>query len=527
MENFCKRPITQSASARKSLASVTPSISNLKRLNITKNSVRNDLKQSCFKTPNKTPLHLKHVTSGKKNTPRGALLNDRYIPNRMGSNMEVSYHLLRQPNQKENQKNSNDTNIINGNRNDANNSNNLVDSIKRKLIIDTCNGIKEKSKVLQIHNKPADSDIVENMKSLYTATKKEARAYDRVIPSVPERILDAPDFRDDYYLNLMDWSSNNHLAVALEREVFLWNASGGGITQVMSMDDNDEQPSSDYITSTAWITDKSSILAIGNSCDDVEIWDVNRNTRLRCMQSHDSRVGSLSWNQHILTSGSRDGDIHHHDVRVRDHHVATLRLHSQEVCGLKWSPDGRYLASGGNDNLVAVWDSNMQKTETTLHENPLHVFREHAAAVKAVSWCPWQSNLLATGGGTADGKIKIWNIYNGSIIHSKDVNTQISCLLWSKEHKEIISSHGFQMNQLSIWRYPDMAKVCDLTGHTNRVLAMAMSPDNEMVCSAGADETLRLWRCFGLSDKQKQARENIKLAEKKSASCSSLSRCIR
>ena len=129
----------------------------------------------------------------------------------------------------------------------------------------------------------------------------------------------------------MDWSSNNHLAVALEREVFLWNASGGGITQVMSMDDNDEQPSSDYITSTAWITDKSSILAIGNSCDDVEIWDVNRNTRLRCMQSHDSRVGSLSWNQHILTSGSRDGDIHHHDVRVRDHHVATLRLHSQEV----------------------------------------------------------------------------------------------------------------------------------------------------------------------------------------------------
>lgn len=83
------------------------------------------------------------------------------------------------------------------------------------------------------------------------------------------------------------------------------------------------------------------------------------------------------------------------------------------------------------------------------------------------------------------------------------------------------------MNQLSIWRYPDMVKVCDLTGHSNRVLMMAMSPNCEMVVSAGADETLRLWRCFGLSDKQKQVRENIKLAEKKSASCSSLSRCIR
>ncbi len=71
-----------------------------------------------------------------------------------------------------------------------------------------------------------------------------------------------------------------------------------------------------------------------------------------------------------------------------------------------------------------------------------------------------------------------------------------------------------------------MTKVCDLTGHANRVLMMAMSPDCEMVVSAGADETLRLWRCFGLSDKQKQAREK-KLAEEKSVSCTSLYRCIR
>ena len=29
------------------------------------------------------------------------------------------------------------------------------------------------------------------------------------------------------------------------------------------------------------------------------------------------------------------------------------------------------------------------------HEsNPLFVLREHTAAVKAVSWCPWQNNIL-------------------------------------------------------------------------------------------------------------------------------------
>ena len=67
-----------------------------------------------------------------------------------------------------------------------------------------------------------------------------------------------------------------------------------------------------------------------------------------------TRVGSLAWNHHILTSGSRSGVIHHHDVRVQSHHVATLKLHEQEVCGLKWSHDGRYLASGANDNQGIV-----------------------------------------------------------------------------------------------------------------------------------------------------------------------------
>jgi len=541
MENYGKKSSSNSES--KTLSFVTPSVANLissKKLNNINKQSKNGLQNSCFKTPNKTPLHLKHVTSSKKKTPLTNLLNDRYIPNRHGSNLEVSYHLLRSNSQKENlstssnslsnisnsSQNNNEVNNDN-NGNNINNSGNQIDSIKRKLIIDTCNGIQEKSSILQIHNKPTSSvDLVENMKSLYTVTKEAKKITHRIIPSAPERILDAPEFRDDYYLNLIDWSSSNYLAVALNREMYLWNASGGEISQLMSMDDDESEqssPSSDYITSTAWVQNKGPILAVGNSKNIVELWDVTRQTRVRSMKSHTSRVGCLSWNQHVLTSGSRSGEIHHHDVRTKNHHVGSLKIHTQEVCGLKWSGDGRHLASGANDNHVAVWDNIMVTHEST----PLHLFREHTAAVKAVAWCPWQSNILATGGGTADGKIRIWNIHNGSVLQMQDVKSQISCILWSKEHKELISSHGFSLNQLTVWRYPEMVRACDLTGHADRVLSMAMSPDSDMVVSAGADETLRLWKCFGLTDKQKKARENLQVANKKSASCTSLSRCIR
>ena len=47
----------------------------------------------------------------------------------------------------------------------------------------------------------------------------------RKIPKTPFKVLDAPELQDDYYLNLLDWSSTNILAVGLGSAVYLWNAS--------------------------------------------------------------------------------------------------------------------------------------------------------------------------------------------------------------------------------------------------------------------------------------------------------------
>lgn len=41
----------------------------------------------------------------------------------------------------------------------------------------------------------------------------------------------------------------------------------------------------------------------------------------------------------------------------------TFPGHGQEVCGLVWSNDGHYLASGGGDNLVKIWEPSMLTTE--------------------------------------------------------------------------------------------------------------------------------------------------------------------
>jgi len=82
----------------------------------------------------------------------------------------------------------------------------------------------------------------------------------------------------------------------------------------------------------------------------------------------------------LLYSGSRSGHIHHHDVRVASHLIGSIAAHTQEVCGLKWSPDGKILASGGNDNILNLWPADGGQCYSTA--TPVYSFHQHTAAVK-------------------------------------------------------------------------------------------------------------------------------------------------
>lgn len=408
---------------------------------------------------------------------------DRFIPNRSTTDTERSHHLLVTSMEASGGEKSAEEDEVSLQQKEY----------QEKMTENLNDGIAPESRVLSFKSKApqAKEGHLNNHKVLYSAGKPTVpkAATTRHIPNMPEKVLDAPELLDDYYLHLLDWSVNNHLAVALGNSVYVWNAGDGSITPLCQLDDPD------YICSLSWIKE-GNVLAIGNSSGVTQLWDVAQQKLVRSMGGHESRVTTLSWNSYILSSGSRSGQIFHHDVRVAEHHVATLAGHSQEVCGLKWSPDGRLLASGGNDNQVNIWDS--------MNTTPVHTLTQHQAAVKAVAWCPWQNNLLATGGGTADRTIRLWNCTTGICLKDTTTNSQVSSIVWSAHYKEFISGHGFSNNQLTIWKYPSMAKVADLTGHTGRVLELCVSPDGQMVVSAAADETIRMWKCWAMDKKDKK-----------------------
>ncbi|KAI8930190.1 putative subunit of the anaphase promoting complex [Entophlyctis helioformis] len=303
----------------------------------------------------------------------------------------------------------------------------------------------------------------------------------RHIAKTPYKVLDAPELQDDFYLNLVDWSAGNQLSVGLGSCVYLWHAKSHAVTKLCDLGQND------HVTSVSWIQ-RASHLAVGTNKGLVQIWDVERSKLVRQFTGHQGRVGALAWNANVLTSSSRDRSIFNRDTREPRDHVTKLVGHRQEVCGLKWSPSGDILASGGNDNRLFLWDKRQWSS--------LASFDQHVAAVKAISWSPHEHGLLASGGGTADRCIRFWNTQTLTPISHVDTGSQVCNLAWSKNSNEIVSTHGYSLNQIIVWKYPRMEPVATLTGHTFRVLYLAMSPDGQNIVTGAGDETLRFWNVF-------------------------------
>jgi cell division cycle 20-like protein 1 (cofactor of APC complex) len=310
----------------------------------------------------------------------------------------------------------------------------------------------------------------------------------RRISKVPFKVLDAPALQDDFYLNLVDWSSQNVLAVGLASCVYLWSACTSKVTKLCDLS-GDGNSADDLVTSVSW-AQRGTHLAIGTNRGQIQLWDAIKCKKVRDMSGHHARVGTLAWSGHTLASGSRDRLVYLRDVRASGDYTDRLNHHKQEVCGLKWSFDEpAFLASGGNDNHLHVIDG---RNPT----QPLHKFSEHSAAVKAIAWSPHQHGLLASGGGTADRCIRFWNALSGTALSKVDTGSQVCNLAWSQNCNEIVSTHGYSLNQIVVWKYPSMTKVATLTGHTYRVLYLAMSPDGSTVVTGAGDETLRFWQIF-------------------------------
>ena len=373
------------------------------------------------------------------------------------------------------------------------------------------------------------------------------------LQATPVMTLSAPGMMDDFYSRPVAWSRSGVIAVATKHSVNYRNMHTGDVGCVASL------VSLDRPTCLEW-SPSSDVLALGLDWGDVRLYDI-RTQMITLDLSGLSYIGGLSWNgEHMITLATESGSIQHYDTRISGRQQCALHTpgHNSRVCGVKWNDDQRYLASGSGDGSVMLWDARARKGLELFGEfnEAMEVYlneprgpeitpptppstcilerrwrqKQHTSTVKALAWCPWQSDLLASGGGTRDGTIRLWSASSGNCKKIIKTRSQVSSLHFSHSCREIVSTHGYAFANLDpSSRIPGMpfptpprgysllvhsvvsgevaGRVMDL-GH-GRVSDSAMGPDGTCIVTCGADETIRMYKVFGEQTKVEDDRETL------------------
>ncbi|EPS62389.1 cell division control 20, partial [Genlisea aurea] len=213
---------------------------------------------------------------------------DRFIPNRSAMDFGYAHYMLTERNR------GNENNLIS-----------RASEAYRKRLAEALG--MNRTRILAFKDRPSTVAGNDSSSSSSSTTHRvKPTKPHRKIPQTSERILDAPDILHDYYLNVLDWGSSNLLSISLGSTVYLWNASDGSTSELVTVDEE-----CGPVTSLRWAPDGRNI-AVGLNNSEVQLWDSagGGGRLLRTLRGgHVSRVGSLDWNGHILTTGGMEGRI--------------------------------------------------------------------------------------------------------------------------------------------------------------------------------------------------------------------------
>jgi hypothetical protein len=155
--------------------------------------------------------------------------------------------------------------------------------------------------------------------------------------------------------------------------------------------------------------------------------------------------------------------------------------HPTAVWAVKFSADGKLLATAGYDGLVRVWDVDTRQ--------PKHDLKKHKGWARAVAFSPDGTRLASAG---EDGAIVLWDPATGGEVKSIAAHAgAATCLAFSPDGQTLASGGSDKL--VKLWNPVDGTEKAKFEGHGDAIWAVAYSPDGQTIASGGADRTLRLW----------------------------------
>ncbi len=161
--------------------------------------------------------------------------------------------------------------------------------------------------------------------------------------------------------------------------------------------------------------------------------------------------------------------------------VRSFPAHADEINWIGFSPDGRRLVTASDDKTVRTWDV------ATGTAGP--AFTRHTGAVLCAVFAP-DGKVVATA--SMDGTVRLWDPAGGStqVVASRHP-AEANFVAFSPDGKTLAAS--WTDHRARLWDVATGREVAALEGHAGVIYCLAFSPDGRLLATGGGDGVVKLW----------------------------------
>ncbi|MFW9259972.1 protein kinase domain-containing protein [Nostoc sp. CALU 546] len=238
------------------------------------------------------------------------------------------------------------------------------------------------------------------------------------------------------------------------------------------------------------------ILATASDDKTIKLWQVETLEEICTLLGHSHAVKSVAFSPdgQILASGSWDKTIKLWDVNTGTE-ICTITGHQLQVNSVAFSPQGQLLASASYDRTIRLWQiSALAGSHKELQNRPcyslLSTLSGHAWAVLTVAFSP-DGKILATG--SDDNTIKLWDVNTGQLICTLVGHSwSVVAVAFTADGETLLSASCDKT--VKLWRVSTAEEIVTLSGHVDSVSAVAVNKVTQLIASGSRDKTIKLWQ---------------------------------